>query len=518
MALTVSFSFFQTLYTNKGRSIQMSVCSAALYLQKEPLRGSPSSVKISATYPRILDLPNEILEHIIDVASATEGLGQDTHFLGWTYPTYQHAQLKSLALTCRRLYALCVPFVWRDKEFILPREDDQRRSDRAGAQTATDILAKRPLFRNQEAKNFGYYVRTLCRDLTNGPHYDMRNSQLLAQLVCNLQALRIDFHSKARSEHYGLRFFIQHCPHLSELYLENCRDTFDDFHALVEFRRPLRSVTLICCTVRQRTLDQLIDLCKSTLRRLMLQRVLIEPDDDKQHRSSSLLLTRTTTAATLAVSQIMPIPLSTYTSIFRDQRLTQLALSDSVSYGLLYTIVQGSPHLTKLAIVLHETEPATVTRCLLLLATLKRLSILSLAFRQVHPLSTAYVRLPCAAPAAAWSHFARQPLPLRLVHVSASQLLMRPDTLSLLASRIPQIMLHPVAWVPPDPADGLDIHEAYRFNREHAEATLDAWSKEEDTWNTLKPHLMTFKQAQEKGFQCFDSSDTVCFIKGVPCD
>ncbi|KAG2220014.1 hypothetical protein INT45_010382 [Circinella minor] len=496
--------------------------------------------------PHIFRLPNEILEEIIRTTARVER-DEDRQFLGWQFPEHQHTQMKQIALSCRRFYALCIPYLWRDKEFILPREDDETKIDSRTVQLATDILSRQTHLINnsnntvdddgditkQQRRNkrhFGAFVRSLCRDLTNGPHYDMNNSRLMAELVCNLRALRIDFHPKARAEHYGLKFFVQSCPMLDELYLENCRDTYDDFASLLQYNRPLTSLTLLCCTIKEQTWHQLIELNKKSLKKLLLQRVLIEEDPNKNDNSntgpSSLSSTIIKNITTASIVPLIPIPHTAYDHLFYNQQLTHLALSDAICYPMLNRIVTGSPQLLKLAIIIKESDPILTTRCILLLAQLRRLRILSLAFRSVHPLSTDYERLPCRAPSQAWTYFAQHMMDLRLIHVSASQLLLTHDFFSTLFNQqqqqqqlsfkklLSQVMLHHVTHVA----------TPISFDAWTDQQVLDAYNKEiaitqdiMDPWlinNDWQGYFLTYDQAQEKGFRCFEQEDHVCFVKG----
>lgn len=463
--------------------------------------------------PHILRLPNEIIETIISEASRIMQRRGAPKFLGWAYPEHEAQQLRSLALTCRRFYVLCAPYLWRDKEFILPREDDEKLQEQEDVQMATDILSRQQTILKQP---FGCFVRSLCRDLSNGPHYNMNNSRLMAQLVCNLRALRIDFHPKARAEHYGLSFFIEHCPQLNELYLENCRDTYNDFHSLVRCERRLTSLTLLCCTIKQSTLNGIAQLCKRTLRRLMLQRVLIEPGDPDTHDSHNM------TSATMTVSHVLPIPMPCYTQLLYHQQLTQLALSDPLSYSLIELIVRGSPQLSRLAIIVRETDPVCCTHALLLLGELKELHVLSLAFRNVHPLSTAYERLPCRAISSAWHYFADRLPQLQLIHVSASQLLLPADFFTRLLDSHPylsHIMFHHIAYITNNAFEEYpaandnntpSISTIYRNELAHANNGIDAWKHDPG----FEKHFLSFDQAYARGFRCFDENDNVCFVKG----
>lgn len=483
-------------------------------------RNSPvSTTSSNATPAKIQQLPCEILDIIIELTAEHARHRADTQFLGWEYPVYEHSDLKSMALTCRRLYHQCVPYLWQDKELILPREDDEK-SDSAGVQLATDILSRKAPFHG--ARQFGSFVRSLCRDLTNGPHYDLRNSRLLAQLVPNLRALRIDFHPKARSEHYGLRFFFANCPLLTTLYLENCRDTFDDFATLIEYHPPLSSLTLLCCTVKHHTFKRLIEIYQGKLRTLLLQRVLIEPStDDAAHNILNL------TAAAIAVNHVTPIPSSTYTSIFHSQSFHRIALSDAVSYSMLKTLIEHSPNLEKLAVVLNESDPDLTTRCILLLTRLQRLRILSLAFRRVHPLSRAYERLPCRAPSFAWLYFAQHLPHLRVIHISTTRMLLTRDFWMQLFGcheQLQQVMLHHVSWVPPNyPLNNQDdaasssnnsVVDHYLADLSMAKDSVQPWMQETGVWEKFGHHFLTIDDALTRGLDELVESDPICFCLG----
>ncbi|KAF7731651.1 hypothetical protein EC973_008821 [Apophysomyces ossiformis] len=440
---------------------------------------------------QLLDLPNEILEDIIHITAKVDY--NKYRFIGWQYPCYHYDELQPIALTCRRLYFLCAPYLWRDKEFILPYEDDDRK--REHTPMATDVLSTCGLFHSNLR---GHYVRSLSRDLTNGMHFDMNNSELMAQLVCHLRALRIDFHPKTRSEPYGLQFFAQFCPSLSELYLENCRDTYDDFRSFVKYGRSFTSLTLLCCTIQHDTLHQLIDLCKPTLRSLLFQRVLIEQSSNK--------------------ATSIPTPL--YERLL-SCHLTRLALSDSLGYGLVQIIVESSPHLENLALILHEIDPVLVTRSILSLAMLDKLVILSLTFRRVQPLSTMYERLPCCAPARAWSHFASRLPSLQVIHLSASRVLLHTDFLShFFEHPRSHVMLHHIAWCPKTHGnDDLSSNgerallDEYIDDLAYANDDIEAWKKEKEL-GKLMPYLFTGEEARANGYRSLEITDRVCFIKG----
>ncbi|OAD76046.1 hypothetical protein PHYBLDRAFT_59580 [Phycomyces blakesleeanus NRRL 1555(-)] len=485
------------LLVKRKELASQSVFKVVLKLQTWPKKDSTKE-------SRLLQLPNEILEDILHRTAKIER-DDGCQFLGWQYPEYRYSDLKSVALACRRLFILCAPYLWRDKEFILPREDDEK-SDSVPVQIATDILSQPALFLPRQ---LGSYVRSLSRDLTNAANYDLANSSLMARLVCNLRALRIDFHSKFRLEHYGIKFFAQHCPHLSELYLEHCRDTYDDFNSLLEYPRPLVSLTLLSCTIKQTTLQKIIELSKHSLDSLLLQRVRLEPELIDYHTQSPPAVTT--------------IPTSVYLHLFSFLHLTRLALSDSLSHSVLEQIVQGSPRLEKLAIIIHETSPILVTRCIVLLVQLDRLVILSLAFRRIHPLSVVYERIACFAPANVWTYFASNLPNLHLIHISASKLLLHADFFASILDgsrcRIPHIMLHHIAWVSGTsqqltslPDDEALLNE-YRRNVASAQDNIEAW-QQEPIWQDACGSFLTWEQASAKGFRCFNESDRVCFVQG----
>lgn len=467
----------------------------------------------------ILKLPSEILEHIIDLSSLITDRKEEQdeyEFYGWPYPEHNYINLKSIALCCRHLYTLCAPFLWRDKEFILPREDDTKSSSVA-VQMATDILQKRALF--QYDHYLGDYVRSLSRDLTNGPHYDLRNSKLMAQLVENLNALRIDFHPKARTEHYGVKYFVEYCPHLSELYLSNCKDTFDDFEALVVFDPPLISLTLTDCTIKQATLEKIAVKLKSTLlKTLLLQHVLIEPPTATKYTNTQLIDTTQFILHPFHYQnyQATAIPQHLFSSLlFKKHHLTHLALSsDSVDYTLVQEIVTWSPHLEKLATVIHDLNPFDVYRSIKAISQLSRLGVLSLAFSRFYPATKECEKLPCHAPAFAWSHFATSLPLLKLLYISTTRLLVYQDFIPSLLKTSPllgNIMVHNVGLVTMEQQIvGKENEDRVRelYTRDVQHMTFDT-----EKWHTGKEWLYTYEQAKEKGFHCFDREDQVCFIK-----
>lgn len=454
----------------------------------------------------LLLLPSEILERIINLSSAVDQK-DNQQFHGWTYPEHTQVVLKSIALSCRQLYILVAPFLWRSKEFILPREDDEK-SENVKVQMATDILSKRALF--QKDYNLGDYVRSLSRDLTNGPHYDLTNSKLMAQLVVNLKALRIDFHPKARTEHYGLRYFVEYCPSLKELYLTHCRDTFDDFLSLVDFKPPLVSLTLTDCTIKEKTLGKL-STSLPLLKNLLLQQVLIEPSIATKSNTHLIDFNQFIHPFHYVNSRSTQIPPHLYQA-FIQQNLTNLALNDSISHVLVQDIVQYSPGLEKLAIVLHELNPDHVSQSIQAISNLSKLSILSLAFRKYYPLSKESEKLPCHVPAATWTCFAQKLPLLTLLYISATRLIVNAEFITTLLSTSPQlsnIIIHNLGLVTTTPSlndEEQDIRDVYLQECESLSFDIQDW--------TEKDGLYTYKEAKERGYHCFDETDQVCFIKG----
>lgn len=458
----------------------------------------------------LLLLPSEVLEHIINLSSAVDK--KDNHqFHGWAYPEHTYVHLKSIALCCRHLYILVAPFLWRYKEFILPREDDEK-NENVKVQMATDILSKTALF--QKDYYLGDYVRSLSRDLTNGPHYDLCNSKLMAQLVVNLKALRIDFHPKARTEHYGLRYFFEYCPNLNELYLNNCRDTFDDFLSLYEFKPPLLSLTLTECTIKETTLIKLSTSLQPLLKKLLLQQVLIEPSTPTKSNTHLIDTNQFIHPFHYLNSKSTQIPTHLYQSLIK-QNLTNLALNDSISYSLVQDIVHYSPKLEKLAIVLHELNPYYVSKSLQAISNLSKLSILSLAFRKYYPLSKECEKLPCHVPAVTWTVFAQKLPLLTLLYISTTRLIVNSDFIPTLLNTSPQlsnIIIHNIGLVTTNPIQPINDNEEQAI-RDIYLKDCESITFEIQDWNQ-KDHLYTFDQAKEKGYHCFDETDQVCFIKG----
>ncbi|KAI8645121.1 hypothetical protein BD408DRAFT_90531 [Parasitella parasitica] len=461
----------------------------------------------------LLKLPSEVLERIVDLSSLIEERNDEKHqFLGWSYPEHSYVHLKSIALCCRRLYILCAPFLWKDKEFILPRQDDKK-SPSAAVQMATDILSKKALF--QEDYYLGDYVRSLSRDLTSGPHFDLLNSKLMAQLVCNLRALRIDFHPLARSEHYGLRYFAEYCPQLNQLYLNQCRDTFNDFLSLVEHRPPLASLTLTNCTIKESTLEKLITTLKPTF--ILLQQVLIEPP--KKLKTNSHLIDTTNQPFLHPFhyqdTQVSAIPPKLLQSLAVNN-LSQLALTtDSITSSLLTQMTLSSPHLEKLSILLHELNPCHVQQALTSLSRLSRLCTLSLGFKRFYPVTKECDKLPCHAPSAAWVALAKQLPLLQLLYISASRLVVSSDFIPTLidtcGSSLKNVIIHNLALTQYPHAALEEDEETIRdvYMKECASITYDIAH-----WTSHAHDLYTFEQAKKKGFDWFSDTDQVCYIKG----
>lgn len=461
----------------------------------------------------LLTLPSEVLEKIIDLASTIEQRKDEGHqFLGWSYPEHSYVHLKSIALCCRRLYILCAPFLWKDKEFILPRADDEK-SANAAVQMATDILSKKALF--QQDYYLGDYVRSLSRDLTSGPHFDLLNSRLMAQLVCNLRALRIDFHPLARSDHYGLRYFAEYCPQLNELYLNQCRDTFNDFLSLVQYQPPLISLTLTNCTIKETTLEKLAATLKPAF--ILLQQVLIEPPTKPKTNSH---LIDTLNQANLHPfhyqdTQVTAMPPRLLQALAANH-LSQLALTtDSISSSLLAQMAISSPHLEKLSILLHELNPFHVQQALASVSQLSHLSTLSLGFKKFYPVTKECDTLPCHAPSAAWTSLAKQLPSLQLLYISASRLVVSSDFIPTLihtcGKTLKNVIIHNLALTQ-DPHMPLEKDEELIRNvylNECASITYDI-----NDWIGSNSDLYTFEEARKKGFDWFSDTDQVCYIKG----
>lgn len=466
-----------------------------------------------------LKLPSEVIQTIIDLASIVTETEDDTdsQFLGWAYPEHSYVHLSSIALCCRRLYILCAPFLWKDKEFILPREDDEK-SDNSIVQMATDILSKKALF--QHDHYLGDYVRSLSRDLTSGPHFDMMNSKLMAQLVGNLRALRIDFHPLSRTKHYGLCYFSQYCPQLIELYLSNCRDSFDDFLSLVEFHPPLVSLTLTNCTIKESTFEKLASILKPTLKHLLLQQVLTEPASFKKTNSHLMNTQSFIHPFHYHDTQVTSVPHRIYHGFAVHSNLTQFALAtDSISFSLLHKLVQHAPKLEKLAILLHDLIPYQVQQSLLAISTLSRLTTLSIGFKKYYPVTKECEKLPCHTPAIVWSVFAERLTQLRLLHISATRITVNPDFIPTLLTNNPylkNVIIHSLALVTiPDGNQKLietknedTVKEAYIRDCQWLTLNIRDWTK------YIRPYLYTFEQAKGRGYEYFDETDHVCFIKG----
>jgi hypothetical protein len=464
-----------------------------------------------------LKLPSEVIQTIIDLASiVTEREDdQDCQFLGWSYPEHSYVHLTSIALCCRRLYILCAPFLWKDKEFILPREDDEK-SDNASVQMATDILSKKALF--QHDYYLGDYVRSLSRDLTSGPHFDLINSKLMAQLVGNLRALRIDFHPLSRTKHYGLCYFSQYCPQLIEVYLNNCHDTFDDFLSLVEFHPPLISLTLTNCTIKESTFEKLSSLLKPTLKHLLLQQVLTEPTLFKKTNSHLMNTQSFIHPFHYHDTQVTAIPHRIYHQFALHSNLTQFALAtDSISSSLLRKLVQHAPKLEKLAILLHDLIPYQVQQSLLAISSLDRLTTLSIGFRKYYPVTKECAKLPCHTPAVIWSVFAKGLTQLRLLRISATRITVTSDFIPTLLNSNPYLknaIIHSLALVtiPNNNIELIEtdnedmVRDAYIRDCKYLTMDIQDWNDE---------YLYTFEQAKERVCdEYFDETDHVCFIKG----
>ncbi|KAI8067559.1 hypothetical protein BC940DRAFT_301035 [Gongronella butleri] len=485
---------------------------------------------------RLLDLPDEILDHVVNVGSCIVKHPKNT-LLSWPYPEHSSTHLQALALTCRKLYVLCLPYLWRDKEFILPEASTQPSTTQS--LIATDILREPSALKQHDDQPLGWYVRSLSRDLSTSPHYNLANSALMACLVANLRALRMDFHPKPRCEHYGLAYFAQHCAMLTELYLDNCRDTFDDFGSLVIHDRALESLTLVSCSIKPGTLLAILHKSRSKLQSLHLQSVWLEPvnamDDTNTPRRNSL------TSAYLASRAVTMIPAFLYTSLLANlPALTRIALSDSLSLDLVQCLVNGSPHLERVTLSLHEQQPTRIITALNALASLSRLAFMSLAFR--YQTNDAQQRLPCALPAAQVHQWlAKLPASLAFLHLSAQQLLLHPDTVAAIvqAPRLAHVLLHHVALPPPPLTNSLssssiassssisspwqpnavqtevpnDLARAYDHESINAQSSLAAWQFL-PSWPQLQPFVVPCAQVQQRGISAFDPINQICVVKG----
>ncbi|CAO3592217.1 unnamed protein product [Absidia cylindrospora] len=327
------------------------------------------------------------------------------------------------------------------------------------------------------------------------------------------------------------------------------------------------------------TLIQLANLCRGSLQSLLLQQVWIEPiqhnsnststngggnssitvnnnnnsssstDNNSNNYSneqdSSIVNNLTTSYLYSNASTFISAHL--YTHLLGAQfNLTRLALSDSVSLDILQVISQGSPYLERLAIAVHERHPSRVVASLTAISTLKRLTLLSLAFRYVS--NIIHERLACCAPAISWRQLIQRLSRLQYLHVSASQLLCHGDfILGLLqpTSSLKRIMLHHLALVPTgssriylpsssttepiwpqqqhawdDNNDGdidknaQSILHTYEEDLELAQNTIESWQQSTVLWNQVKGYVLSLEQAEQKGFKCFYSTDKVCFVKG----
>ncbi|CAO3680838.1 unnamed protein product [Rhizopus stolonifer] len=380
----------------------------------------------------LLSLPSEIIESIIYLSSIKPY--DEADFLGWRYPEHKYTHLKSIALSCQRLYKLCAPFLWKHKEFILPRVQDIKTAD--SIQMATELLST-PAALSPDFV-LGDHVCSLHRNLSNGPHFDLSNSKLMANLVTNLKALRIDFHPSPRTEHYGLVYFLESCPNLTELFISHCQDTFDDFSALCQHKPKLISLTLVDCTIKRDTLDTIIDLLRPTLKKFLFRQVLIEPPLPPK-KTNAHLLTNIDLLHPVHYqhSKVSMIPQQVYLGAI--QNLTQLALTDSVSCSTLEYIVDVSPRLEKLAIVIHDYYPQEIARSITAIIRLDQMLVLSIAFRKYYPISREFERFPCHAPSYVWSLLVDSMPKLSSLYISTSRLLVSTDFIPNLLQTHPHL-------------------------------------------------------------------------------
>ncbi|EIE80399.1 hypothetical protein G6F46_006672 [Rhizopus delemar] len=456
---------------------------------------------------RLLSLPSEIIEHIIHLSSIKPY--DEADFLGWCYPEHNYVHLKYIALSCQRLYKLCAPFLWKHKEFILPREYDVKKGE--AIQMATDLLSTPTAL----SSNFvlGDHICSLYRNLTTGPHFDLANSSLMAQLVPNLRALRIDFHPSPRTEHYGLRYFFKHCPHLKELFISHCQDTFDDFAAIYQYKPKLTSLALVDCTIKEDTLKVIIELLHPNLRRFLFRQVLIEPKARVKTNITHLLaISHLDFLHPFHFQNSRATVIHQHIYITAACHLTQLALTDSINCCALEQITQSSPLLEKLAIVIHDYYPEQVARCVMAITSLQKMRVLSIAFRKHYPISREFERFPCHAPSRVWSYFAICMPELKSLYISTSRLLLSSDFIPNLINYHPHlvdIMIYSIAFTTQPPTEvSSNLRDEYL--REYESITYT-------TFEEYQPYLYTRQEAIENNYARIidDVSDVhLCFIKG----
>ncbi|KAI8372099.1 hypothetical protein BD560DRAFT_328789, partial [Blakeslea trispora] len=436
----------------------------------------------------LLDLPNEIIVAIIQQAASLK-IDKKSLLDPWPYPEYSYTGLQPIALCCHRLYTLSLPLIWKDKVFILPGLDDLQRTADASV-TATDILSTPVL---SQHVHLGEYVRSLHRQLSNSPVFDLHNSRSIAQQVIHLRALRIDFHPQTRMAHYGLCYFAQYCPHLSELYLSYCRDTFNDFRSLIDFRPPLTSLVLESCTLKQDTFIALFALYSASLSCVKFDQVEMEGEN-----------------GLIAWPWLSPsFQFSAEPMIQCSSRLTEFALTSlSLTTAQLQTLVLHAPLLQSLTVMLHETAPLQAHQALETICSLAQLEALSIAFSESDTVRNQ--RLPCHVPSKMWTHFATQFPQLHVLHIVSQQLLVSTDFLPLLIRSSPflsDVLIHHVGLVL-DPCLSGSIEESYVT--ECAQMTFDraAWPASQNEY------VYTIDEMKMRGTDYFDNEmDQICLVK-----
>ncbi|OBZ82332.1 hypothetical protein A0J61_09618 [Choanephora cucurbitarum] len=438
---------------------------------------------------KLLDLPNEVIVTIIQQA-ANLSAEIKSALSPWPYPEYNYASLQPIALCCRQLYTLSLPLLWKDKVFILPGPDDLQRTTDASV-TATDILATPARFHHV---HLGEYVRSLHRQLSNSPVFDLHNSMSIAQQVTHLRALRIDFHPQTRMAHYGLCYFAQHCPHLNELYLSHCRDTFDDFRSLIDFRPPLSSLVLESCTLKQNTYIALFELYSTSLSRIKFDQV--EMEEESRH----LLWQRVTPFPSFRFSAEPMIRCSSL--------LTEFALTDlSLTTTQLQTLVLHAPFLQALSVMLHETAPSQACQALQAICSLTQIETLSIAFCES---DTNGRRLPCPVPSMIWTFFATQFPQLHVLHIVSQHILVSTDFLPLLIQSSPflsDVLIHHVGLVL-DPCTSNSIEDNYFTECNQMISDLTSWPASQNEY------VHTINELKVSGAAYFDHEmDQICLVK-----
>lgn len=405
-------------------------------------------------------LPNEILRQIF-IEAAMYDEDSDAVFRGWQYPELRYSVLKSLSATCKLFYMLCAPLLWKDQDLFMK---DQYVGELANTTDAFEILTKHALFHERP---IGQYVETMSRSILEHSVIDLRNSEQISKLVPNLRSLRLEFSKDKRYQNYGLKYFAENCPRLTEINIQNCTDEFDDFESLVTHSRKLKSITLINATVKVETLLELARISKPTLQQLLLQYV-------RPHGLREM------------------IPTYVYHEFLRGQNLTNIAITDaSLTAETVRILVAGSPNLCKLAMLIEEQEQAddVITQ----LSTLSHLATLSLAWRRVY--TEGSVRIRCEASPAAWSTFAVGLSSIKYIHITALGINLPSDFFFRLFqthSDLPNVMFH---------------HINGEMN------AFQSYMKEYKRYG-ITDCFSTYDDLVKRGFDCFTTADQLCFVKG----